>query len=93
MKSFAKIAIPMVGGAAFMLAVSFVPLIPIISTPVVPSAISTSTFISIAGIFTNPFLCGMRYEATWATLPAMVGLSVAAIFAGWKVGRRLVGRD
>ena len=93
MKIFSKTALPTIGAAGLWLVASFVPVIPVVSSPVVPDPISTSTFISIQGFLASHFLCGVRYEGTWLTLPVLIGLSVAAFFAGRKLGRRLAGRS
>lgn len=93
MKKFSKAAVPMTCSAVLWLVVSLIPLIPTEYSPVVPDPIPRSTFISILGLFASSFLCGVSYRATWATLPVMVGLSAAAIVAGWKLGRRLASRS
>jgi len=93
MKNFAKTAVPLACALVLWLVVSFIPLIPIESAPVVPDPIFTSTFISMQGVLAQFYLVGMQFHATWATLPVMLAVNVAAIFAGWKLGRRFTKQE
>jgi hypothetical protein len=92
MRVHLKAALPAICAAGLWLAVSLLPAIPVEYSPVVPDPVPTSTVVSLQGIFLSPFLCGVHLQATWATFPAMLGLSAAAIVAGWKMGRQLAGR-
>jgi hypothetical protein len=69
------------------LVVSFVPLVPAMQAPVVPNPIYEMRLVSIQQLVgVGLLLMGVSNKATWATLPVMIGLTVAALAGGWWLG-------
>jgi hypothetical protein len=91
MKNISIILGRIVVAAAICLAVSFLPVIPVLEAPVVPDPSYRSAFASIQQLFgIGVFvLVGIHYQATWATLPVALGVMAAAVFGGWRLSRVL----
>jgi hypothetical protein len=72
---------------AVWLVVSFVPLVPVTQAPVAPDPIYKPALVSIQDLVgVGIFRLGISNHATWATLPAMIGLTAASLVGGWWLG-------
>jgi hypothetical protein len=87
--TFARVGITL----AVLLVASFLPLIPVEQAPVVRDRIYHSTWASLQDLVgIGIFRMGVSHRATWATLPAMIGLATASLVAGWWLGGRITRR-
>jgi hypothetical protein len=61
--------------------------------PVVPDPIYQSRLVSIQQLVgVGVFLVGVSNQATWATLPVMIGLTAVSLAGGWRLGGAIFGR-
>ena len=75
------------------LAVSFLPLVPVMQAPVVRDPIYHPTLASIQELVgVGILLMGVSNQATWATLPVMFALTAVSLAGGWWLGGAIFGR-
>lgn len=84
-KSLGRIAL----GSLVVLVVSCLPVIPVLTAPVVPDRIYRPTVVSLLQLLGGWFLAGISIQGNWLTLPALVGLIAAAVIAVRYVDRRV----
>lgn len=77
--------------SAVLLLVSCVPVVPVLQAPVVPDPIDRQTLVSLLQLLVSPFLMGIRLKATMMTLPVVIGLIAAGVFAARFLNRRIFG--
>lgn len=77
--------------SAMVVVVCCLPVVPVLTAPVVPDPIYRFTLVSLLQILAVGFLTGIRLQATWMTLPAIIALAVAAFFAIRFLNRRIFG--
>lgn len=72
---------------AVWLVASFVPLVPVMQAPVVPDPVYQPKLVAIQDLVgVGIFRMGVSHQATWGTLPAMIGLTAASLIGGWWLG-------
>ena len=82
----------MVVALVVWLVVSFLPLVPVMQAPVVQYPIYQPKLISIQQLIgVGVFLVGVSNQATWATLPVMIGLTGVGLVGGWWLGGVIFG--
>ena len=75
------------------LAVSFLPLVPVLRAPVVPNPIYYSALASIQDLVGVGILrVGVSHHATWATFPVMIALTAVGLAGGWWLSGAIFGR-
>ncbi len=75
------------------LAVSFLPLVPVMQAPVVRDPIYHLTLASIQELVgVGILLMGVSNQATWATLPVMFALTAVSPAGGCWLGGAICGR-
>lgn len=77
--------------SAVVLVASCLPVVPVLKAPVTPDPIYVSTLVSLLQLLASRFLAGIRLQATWMTLPVMIGLTVAVVIAVRYLNRRIFG--
>ncbi len=75
-------------GSLVVLVIACLPVIPVLTAPVVPDRIYRATVLSLLQLLGGWFLAGVSVKGNWMTLPVLVGLIVAAVMAVRFVDRR-----
>lgn len=78
--------------SAVFLVLACLPVVPVLQAPVVPDPIYRSSLVSLLQLVGGSFLVGVRLQATWLTLPVLIGLVAATVLVVRAIDRRLFGR-